>query len=222
MVVGDLRRVKDALRLPERLAADGLDERGIGRHAAKLGLVEPVQRRWTLGVDVVRQVLRVYAWIGGVLALIECLNQVERHLGRIAELTVAVYLQRCQVVELGRLFLALFLLNLSDGERLAFNGLESLLALFFLGELAFCCRKRDVAIDGGQHPVGLGLEVVYLLLAVDDEGQRRRLHTTYRQHLPVLAVLQRVEAGAVHAQQPVADGTGQACHVEWLVVLLVF
>ena len=153
--------------------------------------------------------MRVDTGIGGVLALVECLNEVQRHLGRVAELAVAVYLQRGQVVELGRLLLAFLLFHLGDGKWLALDGAEGFLAFLLRGELALSSRKCGVAIDGSQHPVGLGLEIVYLFLTVDDECQGRGLHTTDGQHLAVLPVLQRIETRAVHAQQPVADGTAQ-------------
>ena len=220
-MVGDLRRVEHALRLLQRLAANGLDELRIDRLAEELRLVETVHGLRTLRVDVVREVLRVDTRIGGEFLLVECLDEVQRRLGRESELAVAVDLQRGEVVELGRLFLTLFLLDLRDGERLALDGLKGLLALFLRREFAFCSCKRRVAVDGSQHPVGLGLEVVDLLLAVDDEGEGRGLHTSDGEYLTILPVFQRVEPGGIHAQEPVANGSRETCQIEWLVVGLV-
>ena len=169
MVVGDLRRVEDALRLLQRFATDGLDERCVGCHAGELGLVETVHGLRTLGVDVIREVLGVHTRIRRVFLLIQCLDEVQCHLGRKAEFAVAVHLQTRQVVELRRLLLAFFLLHLGDGEGLALDGLEGLFPFLLAGELSFSGGKCRIAVDRGQHPVGFGLEVVYLLLAVDDE-----------------------------------------------------
>ena len=216
-MVGHLRRVEHALRLLQRLAADGLDELRVGSHSGKAGLVQAVQRLRALGVDVVREVQGVHTRVGGVLLLVEALDEVECHLSRVAELPVAVHLQRCQVVELRGLLLALFLLHLGHGEGLALDGAERLFALFLRGELSLelrsslltlgrlqtCLgllsltrnlggRERRVAVDRGQYPVRLGLEVLNLLLAVDDEGESGGLHAADAEHLPVLPVFQRV------------------------------
>ena len=123
-----------------------------------------------------------------------------------------------------RLFLAFLLLDLRYGEGLALDGGKGFLALFLRGELALELRSSlltlgrlqtclgplsltrnlgggegGVAIHRCQHPIGLGLEVLYLLLAVDDEGEGRGLHTSDAEHLTVLTVFQRVEAGGIHA-----------------------
>ena len=120
------------------------------------------------------------------------------------------------------MFLAFLLLDLGDGERLALDGLEGLLALFLRGELAGSGCKCGVAIDCGQHPVGFGLEIVDLLLAIDDECEGRGLYASDGEHLTVLAVFQRIEPGGIHSQEPVADGAREASQVERLVICLVF
>ena len=38
----------------------------------------------------------------------------------------------------------------------------------------------------------------------------------------VIAVFQRVKTCGIHAEEPVADGTGEACHIERVIVFLVF
>ena len=92
MVVGHLRCVEDALGLLQRLAADGFYQFGVGGHSSELYLVQAVHRLRTLGIDVVREVLRVHTGIGGKLLLIEALYQVQRHLCGIVELSVTVHL----------------------------------------------------------------------------------------------------------------------------------
>ena len=177
-MVGDLRGIEYALGLLQRLATNGFDEFRIDGFAEELGLIEAVQGLRTLGVDIIREILRVDTRIGGVFLLVERLDNVQRHLCRVAELTITVYLQRGKVVELRRLFLTFLLLDAGDGKGFALDGLEGLFALFLRSELTLRSRKRGVAIDGSQHPVGLGLEVVYFLLSVDDERQGGRLHST--------------------------------------------
>ena len=199
MVVGHLRGVEDTLRFVQRLAANGADKVSVRCHSGELGLEETVHDGWALGVDVVGKVLRVNTRISSELMFVERLNEVERLLGREAELTVAVNLQAGQVVQLWRLFLALLLLHLRNGERLALNGLEGCFALFLLGELALGGREGGVTIDRCQHPVRLRLEVVNLFLTVDNERQRGCLDAPDAEHLTVLTILQRVEACAVHA-----------------------
>ena len=221
MVVGYLRGVEHALGLFQRFATNGLDELSVGLNAVELGLIQPVERLWALGVDIIREVLRINTGVGGVLLLVQTLYEVERHLGRIAELAVTIHLQRGKVVQLWGLLLTLFLLNLSYLERLALDGGKGFFALFLRGELAFSGSKSGIAINGGQYPVGLGLEVLDFLLTVHDERQGGRLHTTDGQYLTVLTVLKCVQAGGVHAQQPVANGTAQACQIEWLVIALI-
>ena len=119
-------------------------------------------------------------------------------------------------------FKAVFLLHAGHGERLARYRFEELLALFLRGELAFGGAEHSVAVGGGENPVRLGLEAFNLFLAVYDEGEGGRLHAPDAQHLAVLAVLQRVEARGVHAEQPVAYGPAQPGEVERLVLGLVF
>ena len=83
--------------------------------------------------------------------------------------------------------------------------------------------EERVAVAGGQHPVRFRLEMVYLVLAFHDEGQRRRLHPSDAERLATLfavAVFQCVQACGVHAQQPVTDGATESGFIERLVFLL--
>ena len=221
VMVGDLRRVEHTLGLRQRLAPKGAHQLSVWSHTRKLSLEEAVHDLRTLGIDIVAEEGGINTRIGGQLHLVELLDEVERHLGRKAELTVAVHLQRGEVVERRRLLLAVLLLYVGDGEGTALDGGKGLLALLLAGELALRSSEGGVAIDGGQHPVGLGLEVVYLLLAVDDEGECGCLHTTDAEHLSVLPVLDGIEARGIDAEQPVADGTRESGEVERLIFRLV-
>ena len=199
MVVCHLRGVKHTFSLLQGLATNGFDIFRINGNTTELGLVKPIQRLWTFRIDVVRKVLRIHTRISGVFLLIQCLDEVQRHLCRIAELPVAVHLQRGEVIELGGLFLTLFLLHLRYFERLTFDGGKSSLTLFLRREFPLGCRKGGVAIDGGQYPIRFWLEVVYLLLPVHNKGEGRGLYASDAEHLTVLTVLQGIEPGGVHA-----------------------
>ena len=205
MVVGHLRCVEDALRLGQRFSSERSDQFGIDGLSGELCLEQSVHDLRTLRIDVVGEILRVDTRIGGQFAFVERLYEVERLFGTHPELTVAVHLQRCQVVEHLRLLLAILLLYLLDGERLATDGREGLFALFFRQELPLCRGEECFAVDGGKHPVGLGLEVVYLALPVDDERQCRCLDAPDGEHLSVLPIFQGVESCGIHSEQPVAD-----------------
>ena len=192
MVVGYLAGVEHLLALGQLLAGYRLHQRAVLRQSVEYG--------GTLGVYVVRQVLGVYTWVGGELLLIEGLDDVEGHLGRVAELLVTVNLQRCEVIEVRGRLRAFLLLYAGYREGLVGYGGKRLLALLLAGELALRGSELRVAVDGGQHPVGFRLKMVYLFLPVHYQRQRGGLYTAYAQHLTVLAVLEGVQAGGVHAQ----------------------
>ena len=101
------------------------------------------------------------------------------------------------------------------------NGVDAFQYQFFL-TFPEDGRKGSVPIHGFQLPILFRNKILYFQLAVYNQCQRRRLHTTDGQHLTVLSVLQRVEAGGVHAEQPVTDGTAQSGNVKRLVFALVF
>ncbi len=143
-------------------------------------------------------------------------------------------MERGEVEEAGRRFVAFlsfygghaegFCLDaLECGASFFFRGVPLLRLLLFVGcvAVAFCdgrfvvvgvCHhgvERHVAVERGEHPVGFGFEVVYLVLASHDEGERRGLHAAYgeRGHARrVGAILECVETCGVHAQEPVAHG----------------
>ena len=61
------------------------------------------------------------------------------------------------------------------------------------------------------------------LLALDDQCQGRCLHPSDGEGLLAVApsVAQGVEAGSIHSEEPVSDGTGEPCLIERLIVRLV-
>ena len=62
------------------------------------------------------------------------------------------------------------------------------------------CKSQRLFIDITTNCRLLTVEQLdKLFLAIDDEGEGRGLHASYRQHLAVLPVAQRVEARGVHA-----------------------
>ena len=214
MVVGDLRRVENTLRLGQFLAGKRLYVLLVATHSG--------ENAGTLRIDVVAQELRVDTRISSELAFVERLYEVERHLGAVRELAVALHLQRGEVEETRRRLVAVLLRDARHLERLVGDGGERLLAFLLRRELALCGCEERVAVYRGQHPIGFGLKRVDLLLAVDDKRECRRLHTTDAEHLAVLSVLERVKTRGVHAQEPVADGTAQSGNVQRLILALVF
>ena len=123
---------------------------------------------------------------------------------------------------MSRCLLTLLLLHIGDFKRFILDKREGQLTFFLTG--IFACRgsEQRVAIDRGEHPIGLRLEIVDLLLPVDNQSQGRRLYSTDGEHLMVAAVHASIETRTVHPQQPVADGPAQSCHVKALVVPLLF
>ena len=219
MVVGHLGVVEHLLRLRQRLA---LERGGEGLVAA-----QPLQDARTLGVDVVAEVGGVHAGIGGNLLLVEGLDELQRVVGRVGKLLVALHLQRGEVEQPWRRLPALAPGDGGHGERLLPDLSEQLQAAGVVGDgvdalllvgLAHQCGKGGAAVHRAQLPVLAGREVLYLQLAVHYQCQGGRLHPPDGEYLPALPVLHGVEARGVQPQQPVADGAGQAGLVEGLEV----
>ena len=83
--------------------------------------------------------------------------------------------------------------------------------------------EECVAVDGGENPILLGLEIANFKLAVDNHGKCGGLDSADGEDLfGNLAILEGVEACGVHAKEPVADGTAEASFVEGLIVVLRF
>ena len=190
--------------------------------SGKLHLEQSVHCLRAFSIHIIRQEGGIHTRIGGQFLFVELLDNVQRHLSREPEFLVAVHLQRGQVIQAWRRLLTVFLLHLRHREGLSFDGGKGLLALLLRRELTRCGRERCVTIYGGQHPVGLRLEVVYLLLTVHDQRQRGRLHTTDGEHLPVLSIFNGIQARTVYTKEPVAHSPRQSSQVERLIFVLVF
>ena len=220
MVVGHLGGVEHFFRLLQLRAAERLEEFAVGVGNA-------VEDGFALGIDIVGQEGGVDAGIGGEFVFVELLNDLQGLFGTVAQLLVALHLQSGEVEEPRWGFRPFLFRHLGHGERCPFDGLQSGLRFLAVGEPSFgsaflgrsllivalhACREGGVSIDGGEHPIGFGAEVLDFELAMDDEGQRGGLHAADGEGLctlasVVVAKLQGVEARGVHAQQPVADGT---------------
>ena len=135
MVVRHLRVVKHLLALLQRFATQGLDEGSIELLSGQLGEVQSVHDLRALGIDIVRQEGGIDTRIGGELLLIETLDELQRGVGREAELLVAIYLQARQVIEPGRELRAALLGDGEYGEGVVEDGLQNFLAFRLRGIL---------------------------------------------------------------------------------------
>ena len=85
----------------------------------------------------------------------------------------------------------------------------------------FCGVEHHIAVDGGENPVFLRLEILYLKIALHYHGQRGGLHTSDAEHLlRFLTKAEGIESRGVHAQQPIANGTTESGLIEALVFFL--
>ena len=213
VVVGDLAAVEDLLALLQLLARKWLYERCVG--------CEALQYVGAAGIDVVGEVGGVDAGVGGELLLVERLYVLQRVVGGEGEFLVALDLQAGEVEEAGWRLGARFLLYVGDGEVVAADGVERLLPLLGLFDLALGGGEGDAAVEGGEYPVFLWRKVLYLEMALDDHGQRGGLYAADGEDLAfLLREAYGVEARGVHAEEPVADGAAEAGLVETLVLLL--
>ena len=92
--------------------------------------------------------MRIYTRIGGKFFFVEALYEVKRGFGRVAELAVALHLQRSEVEEVGRSLRSFLLHNARYLKIFVGNGGKGAFALFLVGELALGGGKQRVAIDG--------------------------------------------------------------------------
>ena len=174
------------------------------------------------------------------------MHDLEREICAVAEFAVTLHLQGGEVKESRRSFATFFLRHRRHRERRVFHGAQCSFRFRSVGETAlrrplvlgpfavFCFfvflavvesrRKRCVAVDGGEYPIGFRHEAFDLLLSVHDECQSRGLHAPDAQRLCTastpIAEFQRIEASGIHAQQPVADGTAQSGLVQTAILLL--
>ena len=246
MVVGHLGVVEHLLRLVELLSF----ERG-GEHlvvcqslqdagalgvdvVAQVGRVDTRIGRHLLLIERLDGTQGVVGGVGELLVALHLQRREVEEAGRCFRAVLLGHLGYGERLVLDAVEQGLSRRSVHDGRNapvgILFPGfLLRLRVLFLLGflfsqlfvALADEGREDRVAIGGLQFPVLFRHEVLDFQLTVDNECQRRCLHPSDGKHLTVLPVLQRVEACGVHAQHPVADGTGKSCLVERLELFLV-
>ena len=157
MVVGYLAIIENLLALRQFLAdcCELLNEREVFLLTHDLCLTYSVQNLRTFRIDIVCEKLGIYTRISGVLLLVETLDELQRNIGRVGKLLVAIHLQRGEVVEMRRRLVSLLLAYIGNGEGFAGDGTECFLAFLFTGKLAAGGGKLGVAVDGGEYPVRL-------------------------------------------------------------------
>ena len=85
--------VEHAFRFQQGFSAEPFYQFCIDGNATLLRLVESVHDLRALGIDVVREVLRVHTGVGGQLPLVESLDGVEGQFGAHAVFSVTVHLK---------------------------------------------------------------------------------------------------------------------------------
>ena len=217
MVVGDLTVVEYFLALLQWLALDTLHQREV--------LPQAIEYLRAFGIYVIGQEGGIHTRVSGELLLIERLYKLQREVGTEAVLVVALHLQAREIEQARGSLCAFLLLYVGYGEWQFAHRCQSRLTFLACAEPSFAllhhCGEGGIAIDGGEHPVGDGYEVLYLALAVDYECQCRCLHPAHAQHLAARAIAARVESGGVHSQQPVAYGTHETGFIESLIFALI-
>lgn len=173
-----------------------------------------------LGIEVVSEIAGVDPRVGGQPVLVEDLEDGERAGGGIAIAFVGVDLQGAEVIEPGRTLGALLTLAAPDDERLAGDLLYQSVGIGLLHDPAGVGGEEGATVVGDEAPVVLRLEIAYGLVAADDIGQRRGLHTADADDGALAAELQGVEAGTGHAEEPVGLGTGETGLVKVVKLLL--
>ena len=252
VVIGDFGVVKHLFRLAQGSMAQGFEPLCERLRAPHVIIADALEDGRATVVHVVGQIGGVYTRIGGKFVFVELLDELQGEVGTIAILLVALHLQAGQVEESWGSFRAFLLRHLLHGEGRAFDGFEGSFRLLAIGESSFGERlvgrgfalrlvvvlgfvvlivgfkaggEGDIAIDGGEHPVGFGLEVLNLVLSLHDHGERGSLHAPYGEGLRsataiVVAIFEGVEAGGIHAQEPVANGATESGFIESLIVAL--
>ena len=217
------------------------------RSSQHLVVPKTFQYSGTLRINIVTQESGIDARISSHFLFIKRLNQLQRFIGRIGKLLITLYLKGSQVEQTRSIFLSILLADIGDNERKVFYtfhqrfsllpvgdrvdaGIVYLLlsaTLFFFRSYFFIAftdqsRKGGITIIRFQFPVLFRLEVGDLQLAVDNQCQRRSLHTTDGKHLFVLTVFDGIKTGGIHPQQPVPHCTGKSRFIQWLKIRLVF
>src|SRR5574344_1048693 len=104
-------------------------------------------------------------------------------------------------------FCSILFRNISDGERFPCDRLKKVSSLFLTVEFTFCGTEYSITVRSCENPIGFRFEIINLLLSVHDESESWCLYTAYRENLTVLSVFERIKAGRIHSQKPVADST---------------
>ena len=213
MVIGQLRVVEHARGQPDAIAQRPLPN--LLQRPAVGG-----ERPFHLARHVVGEIAAVRSGIGDQLVLlVELLRGSQRLLRRKAKLRVGLPLQRRQVVEQRRALRLLFPHGLRHAARLAAHALRDGLRLLAAVDPLFSFfGDVDALICAEIRPHGvicLRNERVDLLSALDQHGERRRLHAAHGQEH---AVAQRIRARRVHADDPVRVRPASRAGIERVVI----
>ena len=198
-----------------------------------VGLGQILEHLFHLRAHVVGQIAAVRARIGDELVgLVERLRQLERFVGREAELAVGLALQAGQVEQLGRREALVLQRALGDPGGLALHLVAHALGGGLVGNARFGGGLRVLLLAVGcfrvgidpkplviakirlQLPVILRNEGLDLPIPPHDQAQRGRLHPAHGQ---VRVVFQRKGAAGVHAHQPVGLTAAAGAFIERVV-----
>ena len=172
MVVRYLLVVKDFLRLVQRLAGK--------RYCKGLIVTQSFQYVRAFGIYVITQECSIYAWVCSYLLLIQRLYRLQCLLGRQPELSVAIHLQRGEVVKTWRELGSVLCCHVSDCKRLSCYFFKSLTSFLLAVETSFCNAECGVPVCCLQFPVGLGYEIFYLKVPFDYKCKGRSLYSANR------------------------------------------
>lgn len=122
MVVSDFAAVEHFLRLRQFLFRQW-------RCQFRIRL-KSLQNVWTFRINVVTQISGIDTRISGVFLLVEALDGLQGLVGTETVFLVTFHLQRGQVEQARRCFLAFLLRDVGDCKILSLNGLQILLTFF--------------------------------------------------------------------------------------------
>ena len=216
------------------------------RSSQHLIVPKAFQYSGTLRINIVTQESGIDTRISSHFLFIKRLNQLQRFISGIGKLLITLYLKGSQVEQTRSIFLSILLADIGDNERKVFYAFHQRFSLLPVGDrvdagivylllsatlfffrsnffIAFTdqSRKGGITIICFQFPVLFRLEVGDLQLAVDNQCQRRSLHTADGKHLFVLTVFDSIKTGSIHSQQPVPHCTGKSRFIQWLKVGLI-
>ena len=149
MVVGHLAVVEYLLRLEERFPGQCARINGI--------IFQSLQNFRTLGIDVIAQESGIHTRIGGHLLFIQRLDELQGHVGRVAEFLVAFYLKGSQVEQAGRSFRTFLGTDFGHGEVYVPDAFQQIFSRLFVGNL------RNASVGIGLC-LFLGRRILFFLL----------------------------------------------------------